>query len=300
VDLSSVVDKIKDLLLVSIDKNHEIIFNLSNNLPAVLIDESQIHQITINLVKNASESIQSKNGLITISTGVTKETEESLSKFYYHKDLVEGQYVFLEIVDNGPGLTTDELQQVFDPFYTTKFIGRGLGLSVVMGIVRGHKGGMQITSEIEKGTKFKIVFPLSKEPVKKEHIVQSTLQWTDEGMILICDDEKASLNVIKRMVTKLGFEVILARNGEDAIKQFKTHQDGIDIVILDYTMPKMSGIDAFKEIHKINPNIPVMLSSGYSEKELTNMYKDVGFASFIQKPYTIGLLSDKLFEIIKK
>jgi CheY-like chemotaxis protein len=179
------------------------------------------------------------------------------------------------------------IRKIFDPFFTTKFTGRGLGMSAVLGIVRGHHGALRVYSEPGKGTTFKILFPAasgSLEQASDQLVVPG--QWQPSGVILVVDDEETIREVASMMLEDMGFSVLTAEDGVDALVVYRQHQQEIVGVLMDMTMPKMDGKECFRELRRINADVKVILSSGYNEQDATSRFVGQGLAGFIQKPYS--------------
>ncbi len=300
IDLSNMVEEMTHLLEVGISKNVSLIYRLDQNLSSIEADATQIRQIIMNLVINASEAVGENNGEVTLSTGVINVTSNYLDSTFTDQELPEGGYVYLEVSDNGCGMTNETVSKIFDPFFTTKFTGRGLGLAAVIGIVRGHNGTMKVHSEPGKGATFKILFPSSDLPAEAPKETTSALGgWNGNGCVLVVDDEKAIINVAQRMLNKVGFDVLVAFDGVEAIDVFKERLQNIDLVLLDMTMPRMDGEATFREMRLINPNVRVILSSGYNEQDATSRFAGKGLAGFIQKPYTYVDLVGKVREAME-
>ena len=192
--------------------------------------------------------------------------------------------------------------KLFDPFFSTKFIGRGLGLAAVLGIIRGHKGTLRVYSEIGMGTTIKTLFPASElqsrpEPLSPAKEIPCSLALTKKT-ILVVDDEDTVRHVGRKMLEKWGFEVMTASEGREALEIFKDHADQIACVLLDLTMPFMDGQECFREIRRIRQDVPVILSSGYNEQDATQRFVGKGLAGFIQKPYVSETLKIKLLEVL--
>ncbi|MBL7190582.1 response regulator, partial [bacterium] len=193
----------------------------------------------------------------------------------------------------------DTIQKIFDPFFSTKFTGRGLGLAAVIGIVRGHRGMIKVYSEKGRGTTIKALFPAAViDENEKTALSTKEKSWQGEGTILLVDDEATVRQVTEQMLSKLGFDVILVNNGFEAVEVYKQKHKNIDIVIMDLTMPVMNGERTFDEIVKINPDAVVLLSSGYDEQEASERFKGKSISGFIQKPYKMDGLKDKLQKLL--
>jgi len=289
VNLSSMVNEVTTLLDVSINQGVVIRYHLAKSLPLIDADESQFQQVIMNLVINASDAIEDKSGVISISTGVMHAD----AKYFTHDavegepDFPDGRYVFLEVADSGCGMDDDVVSKLFEPFFTTKFTGRGLGMSAVLGIVRGHHGSIKVYSEKGKGTTFKLLFPVSKADGLAEHSAESSRHegMSASGTILIVDDEETIRETAAMMLEDMGFTTLAAVNGLDGVEVYRQHQHEIVAVLLDMTMPKLDGKGCFRELRRINKDVKVVLSSGYNEQEATSRFTGKGLAGFIQKPY---------------
>lgn len=298
VDLSALVRETADLLQVSISKNCGVKFALAEDLPPINADATQIRQIIMNLVINASEAIADKAGAIIVATGVIEADRAYLSEAHLSPNIPEGEYVFLEVSDNGMGMTAATRAKIFDPFFTTKFTGRGLGLAAVLGIVRGHSGALKVHSEMGRGTTFKLLLPCADGPSETESALPSPLiKWRGAGTMLVVEDEDTVRATMTRMLERIGFEVLQAANGHEALEIF--HRDGGKIVgvLLDLTMPLLDGNATFMELRRLDPDVRVLLMSGFNEQDAVHRFAGKGLAGFIQKPFKPDVLYSKLQSI---
>ena len=293
-DLSAVIEQMSQLLRVSVAKNVTVRYDLVKDPPAAELDASQLRQIILNLVVNASEAIGGSNGVISISTGVMDCDAEYLAGASFNDDLPPGTYVFLEVSDTGCGMDAEVCSKLFDPFFTTKFTGRGLGLAATLGIVRGHQGTVKVYSEPDRGSTFKICFPASTRPAAETAAPAATEEWRASGRVLVADDDKTVRRVTRQMLEFMGFSVIEAADGVDAVREFERHRDGLVLVLLDMTMPRMSGEETFRELRRLDQSIPVLLMSGYNEQDATNRFTGKGLAGFVQKPFRTAMLREKV------
>jgi CheY-like chemotaxis protein len=197
--------------------------------------------------------------------------------------------VILEVGDTGCGMSSEIQSRIFDPFFTTKATGRGLGLSAMLGILKGHRAGIKIYSEQGKGSVFKIFFPAHSGAVAEPVPSKPAAARTCSGLALLVDDEPAILETMSRALQRMGFDVLTAGNGEEALLQLREHPK-VGIVIMDLTMPKMDGREAFRAIRRLYPSLPVILSSGYSEQDSVQDLVGKGVTAFIQKPYQLSEL----------
>lgn len=295
VQLSAVVEEMTHLLEVSISKKCVLKYHFAHELPPVEVDVTQLRQVIMNLIINASEAIGDRSGVIAITTGAMECDDRYLAESYLDEDLPAGFYVYLEVSDTGCGMDAQTRARIFDPFFSTKFTGRGLGLAAVLGIIRGHKGAIKVYSEVGKGTTFKVLLPAANAPVKPADTSPAEpAPWHGEGMILLADDEETVRALSKRMLETLGFTVVLAGDGRQAVDVFQQNADKISAVLLDMTMPHMDGQQAFTELRRIRPNIKVILSSGYSEQDAVERFAGKGLSGFLQKPYGLEELSQAM------
>jgi two-component system cell cycle sensor histidine kinase/response regulator CckA len=212
-----------------------------------------------------------------------------------------GTYVYFEVSDTGEGINDDTMKRIFDPFYTTKFTGRGLGLSAVLGIVRGHDGALRVYSEPGKGTTFKVLFPACNSSEESASALAPIVGWKGEGTALLVDDEETIRAVSSAVLQRLGLKVITAKDGKEAVDLYLQYQSEIDIVLMDLTMPHMNGDEAFRKMRQANPEVRVILCSGYSEDDIASRFAGKGLSACLQKPYSMaklcsllsGLLPDK-------
>jgi PAS domain S-box-containing protein len=297
-DLNALITDTTRLLHVSISKHAVMKFHFAEGLPVVMGDATQLRQVIMNLVINASEAIGEKSGFISITTGLTRADRAYLSGAYFARDLPEGDYVSLEIADNGGGMSPEVLDKIFDPFFTTKFTGRGLGLAAVLGIVRGHNGALKVFSEEGWGTTFKILLPCA-EGVADELATTTpgAANWKGSGKVLVADDEETVRVTTARMLEACGFTTRLADHGRTAVEEFQTDPDGFTLIMLDLTMPHMDGDEAFRHIRELRPSARVLLMSGFNEQEAIARFAGKGLAGFIQKPFGFPALREKLQEI---
>ncbi len=295
-DMSRLVEEMLHMLEVSISKKAVLRFNLTKPTPSVEADATQMRQIIMNLVINASEAIGDKSGVIAITTGCMDCDRNYLKDVWLDENISAGLYVFLEIADSGCGMDKATMTKLFDPFFTTKFTGRGLGMAAVLGIVRGHKGAIKVYSELNRGTTFKILLPASDRPVELFNGHDQADNWQGSGKVLLVDDEETVRGIGSEMLKELGFTVITADDGREAVAAFKRNPD-IAFVILDLTMPHMDGEQCFRELKQLKPDVKVMISSGYSEHEVSIKFAGKGLAGFIQKPYKLSMLKEAIRKI---
>ncbi|MDA8180003.1 MAG: PAS domain S-box protein, partial [Deltaproteobacteria bacterium] len=302
VGLRDLVEEMAHLLKTAISKKAILNLNLERGLPSIEADPSQIRQVVMNLIINASEAIGDRSGVITVSVGATRCDEEYLRKTELRESLAPGLYVHLEVTDTGGGMDAETRSRIFEPFFSTKFTGRGLGLAAVMGIVRAHKGALKVYSEPGKGTTFKILFPALEDAVEGVRTNDSSPRsdWRGQGTILLVDDEESLIALGSRMLEHLGFTVLTASDGLQAVELYRKRGKEIDLVLMDLTMPHMDGAEAFGELRRLNPEVRVVLASGYSHEDVAARFAGKGLDGVLQKPYTLLKLRDALAGVLPK
>lgn len=299
INLNRVIGEMRDLLKSSATHLVSLDIDTGTNLPDIEADASQIRQVALNLVTNAAEATGDNGGTVTIRTGVDRYDAERLAAIAPGERLPGGEYVFIEVKDDGCGMDEETRRRMFDPFFTTKFIGRGLGLAATLGIIRSHRGAAEVRSELNKGTTVKVMFPsagAAEEKKSGSRAGESRLE--GGGTILLVDDEEDVRKVGSLMLARCDFSVVTAEDGEKAVEAVSKNGQSFVCVILDMTMPKVSGIQAFAEIKKIRPDLPVLVSSGYSEEDVYLKFKDQRPDGFVAKPYELASLKSTLSEII--
>ena len=286
IDLPVLVDEMAHLLSASVSKRARLSIKLRHELPAIDGDPTQIRQVVMNLITNASDAIGDKEGVITISAGMVEITEDDGIATYFNDRMTPGVYVYVDVSDTGKGIDSEALQRIFDPFFTTKFPGRGLGLSTTAGIVKSHLGAIQVESTPGKGSRFRVLFPSAGECAPAaEGPAQCELTGEARGTILVIDDEDIVISVARCGLELAGFQVLTAMDGDAGLEVWREHKDEIVLVLLDLTMPKMSGEEVLKQLHLVRPYLPVILSSGYAKPEVVDQLAGILPVAFMQKPY---------------
>lgn len=296
VDLNEIVHDLSELLEAGATRKAIRRFCLGEDLPPVKVDVAQIRQVVMNLITNATESITDSSGVVAISTRIEKHAGGPVPDAVLDGDLAPGRYVCLEVVDTGCGMDDETRTRIFDPFFTTKGAGRGLGLAAVLGIVRGHGGVVTLQSSAGKGTTIRVLLPSADGVVESSASNGDrvpTEASADGGRVLVVDDDGMVRNMISTMLKVAGFDAVGARDGKDAIELFTQHAGKLDLVILDLTMPAMGGAEVLGELRLLSPDIPVLLTSGYSEHDAL-----IGADDFIQKPFTFENLISKVKSLL--
>jgi CheY-like chemotaxis protein len=298
-DLSTLVSESVELLRASISKTAELRCDLAEGLPAIDADVTQLRQVLINLVVNASEAIGNSAGIIRVITG-RADVRPGDNGTVLNGPLRPGCYVSLKISDTGRGMTDDTKGRVFEPFFSTKFSGRGLGLAAVEGIVRSHHGAIRLHSRPGQGTVMEILFPALEGAAASQQTAEmdSDAGWHAQGRVLVVDDEESVRNVAKAILKRAGLEVITAAGGREALSIL--HRNGtngrkIGAVLLDLVMPQVSGQEVLRQLRAFSPELPVILSSGYNdEHELAAQLTSFGPTIFLAKPYRPAELLEKV------
>lgn len=299
--LGDTVREISHLLSVSISKNTTLLKEFASGLPAVRANSAQISQVVMNLVINASEALGDEPGTVRLRTGQMFCDVDYFSDTYSDVSPVAGDYVFFEVSDTGSGMDESLMDAIFEPYYTTKKSGTGLGLSAVLGIVRAHKGAIKVTTAKGSGTTFKVLLPVILEAVPiAPVVVEKPKESEGKGFLLMVDDEELILELGSKVLRRAGYEVLEARNGLEAVAVFEERVLDIEVVILDLTMPKMGGLEAMAEMQRLRPDVQVLLSSGYTENETSELAEFPETVSFIQKPYRPALLVESVQNILAR
>ncbi len=296
-DTNEIVRQTAALVKTSIGQHARVQLELHEPLPSVEADATQLQQVVMNLVLNASEALGEREGVITIATSALRAESAYLRSTFAAPELGAGEYVKLTVSDNGCGMGPDTQARIFDPFFSTKFTGRGLGLSAVLGIVRGHEGAIQVHSELGRGTTFELLFPAAHALVEESARLEPILE--RRGTVLVVDDEEIVRGVAARILGSCGFDVILANDGREAVARFRERRADITIVLMDLTMPAMDGVDAFREIRGLSESVPVILMSGYNEHDAVTRFSGKGLAGFVQKPFTVETLRERLLGVLR-
>jgi PAS domain S-box-containing protein len=300
VSLNTVVEELRPLLEISLVSKPCLTFEFEPDLPLIEVDLAQMRQVVLNLVMNAAEATRAGSGHVTVRSRLVEVRRDELSQYLMGEQLTDGKYVSLEVSDDGCGMDEPTLARIFEPFFTTKFAGRGLGLPALMGIVRGHRGAIQVVSNAGRGSRFRVLFPIPRRRISEMSHAPPTLNWQGFGCVLFADDELPVRSVGRRILERLGFEVILAQNGRAAVDEFARQPDIISLVILDLTMPEMTGEEALREIRKMRPDIPIVLTSGYGEEEVLERLAYTSIDAFLKKPFRMEDFTNLIQSVLKR
>ncbi|MCX6045061.1 MAG: response regulator, partial [Chloroflexi bacterium] len=300
VNVNDLIDANINLLATVVPKQVQLIFELAPDLLPIEADIGQIQQVVMNLIMNAAEALGSAPGHVTVQSQMCRMPDSTVDGHYIGVDqLTPGDYVCLVIQDDGVGMERKVIDRIFDPFFSTKGQGRGLGLSATLGIIRAHKGGLQVESQIGVGSTFRVFLPatVTAQKVIKPDI--DTVAEKLEGTVLVIDDEESVRDSFGEILEMAGLYILKATNGLEGVELFKRHQPTISLVLLDIHMPVMNGLDALRELKSIDPHINVILSSGYSEYSIADHVLNQPTITFLQKPYTVEAVMQRVAERLK-
>jgi len=290
VDLNDLAREMAGLIGVAISKNTQVEFRLTDMLPFVEGDATQLRQVVMNLVTNASEALGDQPGVVTIETGVVDWARIDTEVIQAGENMRPGEYVYLEVADTGCGMDQSTLEHIFDPFYSTKFADRGLGLAAVLGIVRRHHGGLRVDSAPGKGSAFRVLLPPKLAAVPQSAAGEMRVEAAGSGKVLIIDDEPQVRQLGAAMLGMAGYQALLAPDGESGLALFEKHAGEITVVLLDMAMPGMDGRETFERIRGIDPAVPVVLCSGYGPDGSAEQFPDGELAGFLAKPFRMSEL----------
>ncbi|MEM7352768.1 MAG: response regulator [Acidobacteriota bacterium] len=296
IDLSMVIGEMADLLRSSVSKKATLELDLADDLPAIEVDISGLRQIVLNLVVNGSDALATEPGVISVRTGVRQLDRSALAASYLDDDLPSGFYVVLTVRDSGHGLDEETRVRMFDPFFSTRFAGRGLGLAVVLGIVRGHRGAIEVDSGGDQGTAIRVFFPAATAPPPEK---TTPLRVTDGAgrTVLIVDDDPGVRTIAGMILRDAGFQAIEVEDGLAAIQLFERQSQEICAVLLDVTMPQLDGRQTVRELRRLQPGVRVVFTSGYSEEEVASQLGRTPEA-FVSKPFTAEALTKQLLDTV--
>ena len=297
INLNDIVTETARLLELTISRHAVLDFALADKLPSIGADPSQIRQVVMNLLLNASEAMGEPSGRIRLATQVIRLGSAEFSEAQLSSGLAPGDYVRLEITDTGSGMTPEVLGKIFDPFFSTKFTGRGLGLAAVLGIVRSHHGTLRVTSELGHGSTFRIFLPAAQG--SSEHPFQPLAPTVRSasgpaGTVLVVDDEAPVRQLVMDVLKAGGYETIGAADGLAALEIFRVNPNRFACVLLDLTMPGLDGPKTLIAMKQLRPDVVGIIMSGYTEQDARASLADCGAVAFIQKPFTVETLYRKL------
>ena len=296
VNTEMLVDEMATMLKTTVQKNVVIRPHLGTDIPFIMGDASQIRQVVMNLIINSAEAIGDAEGEIEVKLAKAEIRAEQPEKDHLGFFIPAGRYICFEVTDNGCGMDEDTRRKIFEPFYTTKFAGRGLGMSAVLGIIKSHNGALQMESQPGLGTTFKVYLPVQISSAEAEEAQQKAVSaaWHGSGTILLAEDEAQVKTIAIALLKKLGFSVIDAANGKEAIELYQQNAADITIVITDMGMPVMNGYELFYRLKQLNTQLPIIISSGFGESDIASKIPHDEIAGFINKPYNFEQLREVL------
>lgn len=297
--LSSTIEDMTQLLMVSIPKDITITMNLDPDVLEIEADLVQIQQVLMNLIINAGEAMGDSTGHITIETFSRRFEEDELAQGYMNDELHAGDYTVLQITDTGCGMDTNTAEKLFDPFFTTKFTGRGLGMAAVLGILLSHSGGIKVNSSLGEGSCFTLIFPA----MQRQAAVRTktdTQNWIPiQGLCaLVVDDEEGVRVVASAILQRFGLTVEHAVDGLQGVEMVTANPDKYDLILMDLTMPRMGGEEALAKIKQVRPNLPVIISSGFTQTDIQLPLSHNRFDAFLQKPYRMEQVKQVVAQVL--
>ena len=305
-NLSDLMQENAPMLAAVIPESVSFSTSLHGALPPVQADAAKLLQVVLSLVRNASEAIGAEGGSVTLSTGVQQFDRASLDASRLEETIPEGRYVWMEVSDTGCGMDEMTQYKIFDPFFSTKFTGRGLGMSAALGIMRAHKGAILLESSPGAGTKVRLLFPIARVEQEMMRALpgvtrnSAVMENGARDLILIVDDEQMIRTLSAAILDALGFDTLVAQDGGEALEIFRREGSRIVLVLLDQSMPFMDGVTVFTQMRRILPEVKVLLASGYSAGEVSARFEGLGLNGFIQKPFNVKHLSDEIQRVLQK
>lgn len=294
--LPQIVEEVTELLASSISKRAELVFEIDDDLPAIEAAPTQIRQVVMNVLTNASEALEGRSGTIRVRMS-RRELDGSEADAF---DVQPGRFVLLEVADDGVGMTAETAERMFDPFFSTKFDGRGLGLAAVQGIVSGHGGGIAVESLTGRGTRVRVVLPASAErPAKSSNERAPSRAPSPGGHVLVVEDEPAVRDLIRAVLEQEGYTVTLCEDGQEAVDRL-AGADPIDVILLDLTTPRLSGPEVVEALERMGVSIPILLTSGYGPLEAQRGFPEGAISGFLQKPFRPNQLAERIAEVARR
>ena len=295
VEVNAMLQENLHLFAIAVPKNVSIELEPSDQPLFIKGDSTQVQQVMTNLVINAGEAYGVHGGAVLLKSSFRTIGVGEVGQWTRAgAEIDPGEYVVLEVKDQGCGMDPEITARIFDPFFSTKFMGRGLGLAAVLGIVRGHRGALQVESEKGTGTTFKVAFPRTEQIMQSDQSQVPRSGQTADRTVLLIDDEEVVRDVFAETLTDAGWNVLAAADGESGIRMFSEHPGRIALVVLDLSMPGMDGAETLRNLRQVDPAAKVVLSSGYGEEEAMSRFEGLGLSGFLQKPYQWGRLKEIL------
>jgi two-component system cell cycle sensor histidine kinase/response regulator CckA len=295
-DLNHLIEDMQEFMRAGVSKSIMLCTRPEPNLPRINGDTGQLQQVITNLLVNAVEAIGDGPGQVTMSTESVYLDADETARTFPGQELTPGTYVCLHVEDNGSGMSPETLERIFEPFFSEKGAGRGLGLAAMRGIVRAHRGAIAVDSQPGRGTRFTVVFPALGTSAREEPAVhpERPLHLHTGATVLVVDDEYEVRDVVKDMLTARGLKVLTAEDGAQAVEVFRDHADTIDVVLLDMAMPGKNGDEVLRELLAIRADAKVIVSSGFIEENTSARFGEAKPAAFLYKPFTPDTLMERI------
>jgi len=294
VDLNMLIEQNRAVLSAAVSRSVTFDLQLAAQLPLIRADIGQMQQVIMNLVTNASEAIGERHGVITLRTGAQVCDQEYLQRSCLEEKPPAGPYVFIEVSDTGCGMDERTRERMFEPFFTTKFTGRGLGMAAVQGIVRALHGAIMVDSQPGRGTTVRVLLPVAQSsesstpaPLAPVALAEVEGKTSATGTILVIDDEDMVCELVADALHLMGFQALTASDGEEGVHLFREHVAEISCVILDLTMPRQDGVSTYQALRSIRPDVPIILTSGYSLQGVLQRFEGQRPDGFLHKPYPL-------------
>ncbi len=300
VDLSQMVTAVLENLDESKMANVNLELKLTDPMPLVAADADQMRQMISGFITNAIEALGKDEGRVRISTGSMQCDQAYLATTYLKEELAEGMYAYVEVADTGRGMDAETMGKVFDPFFSTKLTGRGLGMAAVMGIIRSHDGAIKVSSVKNEGSVFTALFPIQGISLRRAALDSTDTEGgAERGTVLIVDDDEMVMDIGNQFLKRMGYTVRTASSGQKALDIVKQAPDRIDCLLLDFTMPGMDGLETMQQVKKIRPDARIIITSGYTRQQIEERFAHVGPPDdFIQKPFEMKTLQEKLHRVM--
>ncbi len=293
VELSSLLREMAQLVRTSVPKTARLAMEAKADV-WVQGDPTQLQQVMMNLITNAGESLGGRSGTVALRTGAMRADRGYLAECQLSEGLEPQEYGYFEVSDDGVGIAPDVLSRIYDPFFTTKAQGRGLGLAATLGIVRRHRGALRVESQPGRGTVVRVLLPPTEAGIQAEDATAGGARDASRRSILVVDDEPSVLRLVENMLVRLGHTVLTAASGREAVRVYRERPAEVDAIMLDLTMPEMDGEQVFREIRAIRSDVPVLLMSGHSERQAGERLAETRNVAFLQKPFRLASLSARL------
>lgn len=298
-DMNHLLEEMMEFMRAVVPKAIVLETRLESDLPNTEADSGQLQQVITNLLINAIEAIGDKPGRIDMVTDFIQLHDDDIRTLFQGQDLSPGRYISLQVSDNGCGMTPDTLQRIFEPFYSQKGAGRGLGLAAIRGIIRAHRGGITVESTMGEGTRFTILLPALQRPALEPLPAKPQTRLRSGTTVLVIDDETEVREVVRDMLSARGMEVLTAKDGFEALALYKKQSAVIDVILLDMAMPGMNGDEVLRHILEIQPDARVIVSSGFIEENIAAQFGNSKPAGFLYKPFTPDSLMERIGGVLQ-